>query len=168
MKPVPTITRDDIAVKIMLNGWDTQYKRTTQLLDKLTDDQLQADVSPGRNSGYYVLGHLIAVHDHLFPLLGIGERLHPELDAIYISTPDKQSPDGPTLADLRAYWTTMGQKLAEAFATLDTVAWFGPHTTISAEDFAREPHRNRLNVILFRTTHLAYHLGQLVLLGGQD
>ena len=32
------------------------------------------------------------------------------------------------------------------------------------EDFIKEPHRNKLNVLLTRTTHLAYHAGQLALL----
>ena len=32
------------------------------------------------------------------------------------------------------------------------------------EDFIKEPHRNKLNIILTRTTHLSYHTGQLALL----
>ncbi len=35
---------------------------------------------------------------------------------------------------------------------------------VTAEDFAREPHRNKLNIVLNRTGHVSYHLGQLVLL----
>jgi len=39
----------------------------------------------------------------------------------------------------------------------------GRHTAVSEEDFEREPHRNRFTVLLGRTTHLAYHLGQATL-----
>ena len=30
-----------------------------------------------------------AVHDRMLPLLGIGERLHPELDEAYLTNPDQ-------------------------------------------------------------------------------
>jgi hypothetical protein len=42
--------------------------------------------------------------------------------------------------------------------------WFQKHTAVTSEDFAKEPHRNRLNIVVTRTSHLSYHLGQLVLL----
>jgi len=35
---------------------------------------------PGRNPVYYLMGHLALIHDRLLPMLGFGERLHPELD----------------------------------------------------------------------------------------
>jgi len=35
---------------------------------------------------------------------------------------------------------------------------------VSDEDFSKEPHRNKLNVIINRTNHMSYHLGQLILL----
>ena len=34
---------------------------------------------------------------------------------------------------------------------------------VSEEDFEREPHRNRFGVLLGRTAHLAYHMGQAAL-----
>lgn len=38
------------------------------------------------------------------------------------------------------------------------------HSAVSEEDFAKEPHRNKLNLLLNRTNHLSYHHGQLVFL----
>ena len=40
---------------------------------------------------------------------------------------------------------------------------FGKHTAVSDEDFAANPLRNRLSVLLSRTRHLAYHIGQIAL-----
>jgi hypothetical protein len=40
-------------------------------------------------------------------------------------------------------------------------AWFAKHNAVSAEDFAKEPHRNKLNVLITRTIHQGYHLGQM-------
>ena len=34
---------------------------------------------------------------------------------------------------------------------------------LSAEDFAKEPHRNKISVLLSRNSHLAFHHGQMVL-----
>jgi hypothetical protein len=42
--------------------------------------------------------------------------------------------------------------------------WFTRHNNVSAADFANEPHRNKLNIIINRTNHTSYHLGQLVYL----
>lgn len=47
---------------------------------------------------------------------------------------------------------------------LSPADWFAKHTAVSDEDFAKEPHRNRLNVLLSRTIHQSNHLGQLSLL----
>jgi hypothetical protein len=49
-------------------------------------------------------------------------------------------------------------------AGLKPEEWFEKHTAVSAEDFINEPHRNKLNIIITRTSHLNYHTGQLVLL----
>jgi hypothetical protein len=48
--------------------------------------------------------------------------------------------------------------------TLPAEDWFTRHANISEEDFVKEPHRNRLNVLLDRTIHLSNHRGQLLLL----
>ena len=54
--------------------------------------------------------------------------------------------------------------LFNKFEFLTTAQWFEKHTAVSEEDFTKEPHRNKLSVVLSRTNHLAYHVGQLALL----
>ena len=39
--------------------------------------------------------------------------------------------------------------------------WLERHDSVSAEDFAKEPQRNRLAMLLSRTTHAAMHEGQM-------
>jgi hypothetical protein len=41
--------------------------------------------------------------------------------------------------------------------------WARRHSSVSEEDFAKDPSRNRFAVLLGRTNHLSYHLGQAVL-----
>jgi hypothetical protein len=37
------------------------------------------------------------------------------------------------------------------------------HNAVSEEDYAKDPTRNRLAVLLSRTNHMSYHLGQITL-----
>ena len=41
--------------------------------------------------------------------------------------------------------------------------WVQRHAAVSEEDFAKDASRNRFAVLLSRTNHLSYHLGQAVL-----
>ena len=147
-----------------LDAWNIQIDRTSKLFTSLPDDQLQQEVAPGRNTGVYLLGHLTAVHDALFPLLGLGERYYPELDEVFVKNPDKASLQKPPTQDLRRYWADVNGKLGKHFSSFTIDQWFQRHAAVSEEDFIKEPHRNRLNVVLNRTAHLANHLGQLIFL----
>jgi len=147
-----------------MDAWNSQLDRTTKLFDSLSDEQLEQQVAPGRNSGHYLLGHLIAVHDGLFPLFGLKERMYPELEEIFIKNPDRSGIQKPETQRLRQYWKTVHQELSLHFNKLSLEEWFQKHTAVSEIDFEKEPHRNRLNVLLNRTSHLANHLGQLTFL----
>ena len=139
-------------------------KRLADTIINLTDEQLQREIAPGKNRGIYLLGHLIAVHDDMLLLLDMGEKLYPQLFEPFIQSADKAVAEIPSAGELRGYWVKQNEVLKQKFENLDAESWFGKHTRVSAEDFANEPHRNKLNIILTRTTHLTYHTGQLVLL----
>jgi hypothetical protein len=150
--------------KMVLDTWHSKIKDADTLFEKLTDEQMQNEVAPNRNSGVYLLGHLTAVHDMMLPLLGLGEQMYPELKDTFISNPDKSQPQKFSLNDLRQYWKNINSKLAMHFNNLKTDEWFQKHNSVSAEDFIKEPHRNKLNIVINRTNHLSYHLGQLAFL----
>jgi hypothetical protein len=98
-----------------------------------------------------------------FPILGLGERLHPELDAIFVSSPDKTGAQLPPVGELRRYWDEVNGKLLSQFAILSADEWLHRHYAMSEEDYAKDPTRNRLAVLLSRTNHMSYHLGQITL-----
>jgi hypothetical protein len=151
----------ELFIKMVISAWDTQNSRVTKIIDSLSDAQLHADTAPGRNSGFYLIGHLIAVNDALLPLLGWGDRLYAQLDAPFVKNPDKSGLEVPTLAELKTYWKQVNEKLSAAILTMKPDDWFTKHTAVSNEDFAKEPHRNKLNIIINRTNHTSNHLGQL-------
>jgi hypothetical protein len=155
---------NEIFVKMALDAWQGQLNISDSLLNKLSDEQLMQEISPSRNRGIYLLGHLVAVHDLMLPLLRFEEPLYPGLRPVFVDSPDKAVADLPPVSELRAQWAAVNEKLSAHFASLSPDEWFTRHASISPEDFAKEPHRNRLNVLLSRTNHLSYHRGQLVLL----
>lgn len=158
------MNNQDLFVKMALSAWHSHNERVNKLLEQLSDAQLHAETAAGRNTGIYLLGHLTAVNDALLPLLGLGERLYPQLDVAFIDNPDKSNQRMPSLAILKECWKSVNAILTEKMNKLSTDEWFARHTAVSEEDFAKEPHRNRLNVILSRTNHQSYHLGQLTYL----
>jgi len=154
-------------VKMALIAWEGQVKRAGTLFNTLTDEQLLLEVTPGGNRGIYLLGHLTASNDALLTLLGLGERLHPELDNAFLSNPDKSGIIMPSITELRQYWSEVHARLAEHFQALTPEQWFQRHNSMTDEDLQKEPHRNKLSVLLSRTSHIAYHLGQEVLVKKQ-
>jgi DinB superfamily len=155
---------NQIIVKMILDRWYAQVKNFDTALNALTDEQLQHEISPNKNRGIYLLGHLIAVHDDMLRLLDMGDKMYPELFEPFIKSPDKSIPEIPAAKDLRAFWSKQNEVLTQKFDSLQPAEWFEKHTAVTAEEFIKEPHRNKLNIIITRTSHLSYHLGQFVLI----
>ena len=157
-----TVTSHELSVQVAINSWRLVLERANKALSNLTDDQLLKEVAPGKNRVIYLLGHLTAVHDAMFPILGLGERLHPELDPIFVSSPDKAEAQ-PPMGELRKYWDEVNGELLSQFASLSADEWLQRHRSMSEEDYVKDPTRNRLAVLLSRTNHMSYHLGQIIL-----
>lgn len=157
-------THKELFIKMVLDAWYTQVQRTDDLFDSFSDEQLVKDIAPGKNRGIYLLGHLTAVHDKMLPILGLGNELNLELYQIFVENPDKAIASIPATADLRLFWKEVNTVLSQHFNKLTPSQWFQKHNSISEEDFVKEPHRNKLNIIINRTNHLASHLGQLLYL----
>lgn len=163
MSEISTTTQQELFIKMVLDAWHSKVNQFDKLLAELSDEQLQKEVAPGRNRGIYLLGHLIALGDSIFPLLG-NEKLSPHLFKPFVLSPDKEHTELPSVNELRQEWVKVKSVLWETMAAISPDEWFQKHTAISEEDFAKEPHRNKLNVVLSRVSHFDYHLGQLIFL----
>jgi len=147
-----------------INAWETYIKRADKLFNTLTDQELLLEVSPGKNRGIYLLGHLTAVNDGMISIFGLGERLYPQLDAAFVEKPDKSGLDMPSIGELRSYWVNLNIVLTKYFSELKPADWFQRHSLMTDEDLIKEPHRNKLSVLMNRTNHVAWHYGQLLLI----
>ena len=155
---------DQLVVKMIFDRWHALVKQMDAALHSITDEQLQNEIAPGKNRGIYLLGHMVAVHDDMLRLLDLGDKMYPELFEPFINAPDKTVSDIPSAATLRGYWSKQNEVLKQKFDSVQPEEWFQKHTAVTTEDFAKEPHRNKLNIIITRTSHLAYHHGQFVLI----
>jgi hypothetical protein len=151
-------------VTVALNSWKSTVERADRLFSALTEEQLLQAVAPGKNRLIYLWGHLTAVHDRMLPLLGLGERLHPEFDVLFLSNPDRTMPELPAVPEIKKSWDEVNGRLLTGFASLSASEWLEKHTSVSDEEFAKDPLRNRFAILLSRTSHIAFHLGQTALI----
>lgn len=87
-----------------VNAWKATIERADKLFSPLSEEQLQKEVAPGKNRLVYLWGHLTAVHDRMLPLLSLSERLHPEFDALFLSSPDKAVAKLPASTEIKKSW----------------------------------------------------------------
>ena len=157
------MTNDELYSAVALSAWKGNIGRADKMFSDLSDEEVWKEIAPAKNRLIYIWGHLTATHDAMLPLLGIGRRLHPEFDVAFISNPDRSQAEIPSVELVRKAWKEVNDRLFEGFASLSAADWLKKHGAVSAEDFAKEPLRNRLAILLSRTNHLAYHLGQAAL-----
>lgn len=158
------MTQGAIAIKMVLDRWNGSILNLNKHLADLTDEQLNMEIAPGKNRGIYLLGHLIAVHDDMLILLGMGDKLFPGLNEPFIKQADKVATSIPGAAELRGMMEKQNAYMKERFEQTTADEWFSKHTAVTEDEFQKEPHRNKLNIIITRTSHLQYHSGQIVLL----
>ena len=147
-----------------VNSWKTSIERADKIFSPLNDEQLQKEVAPGKNRLIYLWGHLTAVHDRMLPLLGLGERLHPEFDPLFLTNSDRTMAELPAAGEIKKSWNDVNSKLSAGFASFSPAQWLEKHSSVSEEDFAKDPSRNRFAILLSRTAHIAFHVGQTALI----
>src|SRR5580693_4323652 len=116
-----------------LRMWKLNIYRADKFFTGLSEAQLLLEVAPGKNRLMYLWGHLTAVSDALIPLLGFGARLHPELDAMFISNPDRAVVQTLSGAELKEIWNEINEALWLGFSKLSASDWLAKHTAVSEE-----------------------------------
>ena len=154
--------KEESLIPVAIATWKSSLERANKLFGGLDETALERQVAAARNRLVYLWGHLASTHDRMLQLLGIAERVHPEFDAIFLSSPDGAS-TLPPVDVMREWWAQVNRRLEAGLRELTLNDWVARHTAVSEEDFAKEPLRNRLSILITRTNHLAYHVGQAVL-----
>ena len=164
----PTEGPGGLLIDGTLRSWKGNVDRIGKYFGALSADQLQEEVAPERNRLIYLWGHIAAANDGLFPLVGLGPRLYPELEAMFVNNPDRALTTIYSADELKHAWNHINEKLWAGFIGWSPADWLAKHTAVSAEEFRREPHRNCYAAMLTRNVHMAYHFGQAILAKPSD
>ena len=148
---------------ICLLQWNVYTNRMQKVFDTISDENFNKPIIANGNSPSWLLGHLTEADDALLELFGIGKRLHPELKTIYHHERGTNQSGHLTKSELMSKWKSISTELDKAFKSWSESEWMSRHTAVSEEDFKKEPHRNKLNVMLSRVGHRASHLGQIAM-----
>ncbi len=150
-------------LEICLLQWNAYNRIMQKTLNAIPDENFYKPIVPGGNSPSWLIGHLADTDDKLLELFGIRERLFPELSTIYHHERHTNQSGHLSKDELNAKWKAIVAELDTAFKSMSESDWHARHLAVSEEDFKKEPHRNKLNVMLSRVTHKASHLGQIAL-----
>src|SRR5262245_66523161 len=105
------MTTEALYTDTALRAWKLIIARLDQMFSSMNDEELLREVAPGRNRVFYLMGHLTTVHDRLLPMLGLGERLHPELDDDFLTHADRVTADRVAPKAVRLAWSQVNGRL---------------------------------------------------------
>jgi hypothetical protein len=154
--------KEKLFIQMAITQWKISNEKINTVFETISSKQYASPIAPGANSAAWILAHLAGANDNLFPLLTLGDLRFPMINGMAKSN---HSPHNEIEKDeLKACWLSINSSLLHEFNRMQPEEWFDRHNSISPEDFIKEPHRNKLNVLLSRTNHQAHHAGQLALI----
>jgi len=135
-------------------------------IEPLNDDEYKWELSPGKNHGVWLLGHLITSDDDFSLFMGRGEMLYPEYPAIFGEGSKLQSVDNyPSVAVLKEQWKNVVEKNKKVYADLKDAELDERHGMIKDyEDYKKDSFKTKMSVIMHWQLHQMYHAGQLGIL----
>jgi len=134
-----------------------------KMMDAISEENFNKPIVANGNSPSWLFGHLADTDDLLLGLFGVGERLYPGLAITYHHERGTNQSGHLKKQELNEKWKTIVAALDSVFKRMTESDWQGRHMAITEEDFKKEPQRNKLNVLLSRVTHKAWHLGQIAI-----
>lgn len=148
----------EITIKMILSQWRLAIQRLSATIDELTNEQLEKQVADGRNTGVWILTHVITANEIILKVTCFGETKHEALA--------EQLTNG-NLADtdeLRTTWNEIKERINAIIDNVSIEKWLQINTAVSQDDFAKDSSRNNLLILFSRLLHMMYHAGQLGLL----
>lgn len=142
-----------------------QYERSLSWanwkLNLLSEDDLKKEVSPGKNHGIWLLGHLIANEDDFGVFLGKRELAYPVYQNLFAGgTKPLPIENYPSVPEMREKWKELTEKNKKLYCELKDEELNEPHALIEENDFCK----TKQDIIMHWQIHLVYHIGQLGIL----
>lgn len=150
-------------VDTILTAWNRYLEQLGDLFNNLPDNG-DLENSFNKNRLLYTIGHLTALNDETGVELGLRELLYPELVNDFLVETYRTSNSGQSIHNLLAYWRNVNCTLTSYISDMQLSDWFEDKAGLLNNELQGTPQGSKLNVILTKTHHLVYHLGQLALL----
>ncbi|MBE2255493.1 MAG: DinB family protein [Ignavibacteria bacterium] len=140
--------------KILTEDWIALYLRL------LEEKDYEIEISPGKNHGIFILGHLIASDDDFSLYMGKGEILFPEIQNLFAS-PNSLKPvsDYPPLPELKDKWNSVCEKNNLIYQNLTDNELDEIHAKCENPD--TDYFKTKEKIIISWQFHQAFHVGQL-------
>ncbi len=151
---------ENIISKKYLQQYELMVGWINETLSGLSDEDFKTELSPGKNHGVWILGHLIVSDDDFSLYMGKGDLLYPELAEVFGQGSKIQSPENyPSVGDLKARWDRVYLKNKKIYSELIDSEFDEAHALV--KDPESDFFKTKGRVIMAWQLHQMYHNGQL-------
>ncbi len=132
-------------------------------INPLTNEDLKMELSPGKNHGIWLLGHLVVCDDDFSLYMGKGELLYPEIYEIFGYGSKPLPPEEYWPAEkLRECWKKVCEKNRKIYSELTDAELKEQHAKV--EDIEKDYFKTKERICTYWQLHQMYHAGQLGIL----
>ncbi len=132
------------------------------IIRSLSDDELKKEISPGKNHGIWLLGHLITCEDDFALFMGKGEITYSLYHDLFAEETVLQPVENyPPISEMREKWKEMLAKNRKIYDELKDEELEENHAQRKGED---DFCKTKEDVTVHWQLHLMYHAGQLSVL----
>ena len=155
----------------MENKLSKQFQRQYEMMiewvngtiDPLTDEEFKMELSPGKNHGVWIFGHLVTSDDDFSMFMGKGDSMYPQYYEVFGQGSKLLPPESyPFVSDLKDAWKKVCDKNRKIYSELSDNELQQPHALV--KDFDKDYFKTRERVIMAWHLHQLYHAGQLGML----
>lgn len=143
--------------KMLINDW------IDGLLKSFKDEDYLIEISPGKNHGVFILGHLVASDDDFSLYMGKGDFLFPEYQDMFASgSPLKPASEYPTVKEILEKWKAVCDKNEKIYQELTDAELSEYHEL--CKDPEKDWFKTKARVVQAWQLHQNYHAGQLAVI----
>lgn len=154
---------DDLISKKFLEQYVMMHEWLNNYINALSDEEYKMELSPGKNHGVWILGHLIESDDDFSVYMGKGDFLFPEYVELFGQGSKLKPPENyPPVQDLKNNWKVLFEKNKKIYENLkDHELEESPE---NMDDKMKEYFKTKGTVVMAWQLHQMYHGGQLSVL----
>lgn len=151
------------AAAVLAHQYRMMVEWVTEYIDALSDEDLKMELSPGKNHGVWILGHMIVSDDDFSVYMGKGELLYPRWSEKLGQRSKLMPPENyPPVPELREMWKKVCEKNFKIYETITDEELPQHHALYKASE--PDYFKTKDRVIMSWQLHQMYHAGQLAVL----